>query len=536
MRGRIAIFAVLALGVGCSDDKAPPAPRGSFDGGPTCTGVDSRPPSVAGDVDGDGTPNDSDPDADGDGIDNGTEQVGGFACAGADVDGDGTPNWLDRDSDDDGLFDQNELGSADPYDPDTDDDGWGDAIEIGVGSRAEEPSSVPRGITWAGELPRGGSERIEIDFVNRIESADVFFLVDTTGTMDGERDNLVMGLTDIVVPGIRDAIPDAWFGAAGFEDYPISPYGGDAAGDRPFYLLTSMIPAEQDLSTPGTGSAALMEGANEVPDILDAIDALRIRNGEDLPEAFVPALYATATGDGLPWPGGMVPPQSSCAPGRHGYPCFREEALPIVVLVGDAPFHNGPDMAEIYGSIPDAPTYDGAVAALDEIGARVVGIYSGDPMELAASHFRRIATDTRTLDADGSPMVFQIADDGTGLSTSVVMGVASLAEGRTQDVSARASGGGSYPSGIDPLAVVSSLETGEATTYASKDTTTFYGLAAGSDFHYFLSLTGTVEPSDEAQVLVVRIGAIDQDGATFATRRVIAVVPPEGRDLMLVTP
>ena len=514
----------------------PPAPRGSFDGGPTCTGMDSRPAPVAGDADGDGIENGSDPDADGDGIDNGTEQVGGFACAGSDVDGDGTPNWLDTDSDDDGILDGNELGRADPYDSDTDDDGWGDAIEIGTGSRANEPSSMPRGVTWAGELPSGATERIQIDFVNRIESADVFFLVDTTGTMDEERDNLVMGLTDIVVPGIHDAIPDVWFGAAGFEDYPVGEYGDRENGDRPFYLVTSMIPADEDVRAPGSGGRALMDGTNDVPDILDAIDALTIKNGLDLPESFVPALYATATGEGLAWTGGMVEPQSECAPGRYGYACFREEALPIVILIGDAEFHNGPDGAAPYTGVPEAPTYEQAAGALDEIGARVVGIFSGDLMDPGVAHFRRVASDTRTLHPDGSPMVFHIEADGTGLSTTVVMGVASLAEGRTQNVSAEARSGGSYPSGLDPTSIVESLETGEATAYAMKDATTFYDVAAGSDFHYFLSLTGSIAPAEEAQVLVVRVAALDQDGATFATRRVIAVVPPEGRALDLVTP
>jgi hypothetical protein len=298
-----------------------------------------------------------------------------------------------------------------------------------------------------------------------------------------------------------------------------------------------MIDPATDEQSPGTSSSSpLVRGENERPDILDAIEGLRIKNGEDLPESSVPALYATATGSSLSWAGGMTPPQSSCPGGTTGYPCFREEALPIVVLVSDADFHNGPDGQDPY-SFSEAPTYATALAELDDIGARVVGIYSGPGPDFPGlDDFRRLAMDTRTTYPDGSPMVFQIGEDGSGLSTSVVDGIASLAGGRTQDVHGQAVAGGSHPAGADPLSVVTGLVTGEATAYASKDATTFYALEAGSDFELVLSLAGRAPAGDEAEALVVRVRAVDAEGATFATRRVIVVLTPPGRTLNVISP
>ena len=76
--------------------------------------------------------------------------------------------------------------------------------------------------------------------------------------------------------------------------------------------------------------------------------------GSDGPESYVPALYSTATGMGLTWPTGMIPGRTcemipdETGP-RRGYPCFRPGALPIILLFGDANFHNGPGAMYAYG-------------------------------------------------------------------------------------------------------------------------------------------------------------------------------------------
>ena len=118
---------------------------------------------------------------------------------------------------------------------------------------------------------------------------------------------------------------------------------------------------------------------NGRPDILDAVEGLPCHDGEDGPESYIPALWSTATGEGLAWPGGSIPDQS-CAidpdeptPPR-GYPCFRPGALPIILLFGDAPFHNGSTYGVGDDYDHDAPGYDETVTALTRIGARVIAL------------------------------------------------------------------------------------------------------------------------------------------------------------------
>jgi len=67
------------------------------------------------------------------------------------------------------------------------------------------------------------------------------------------------------------------------------------------------------------------------------VNALPSNGGADGPESQVESLYQIATGEGL---GSWVP--AYAGPDCVGAPCFREGALPIIVMFTDAPMHNGP--------------------------------------------------------------------------------------------------------------------------------------------------------------------------------------------------
>lgn len=187
------------------------------------------------------------------------------------------------------------------------------------------------------ELPLGGP--VEIDplvFDIQVTTADVYFLMDTTGSMGGEINNLraslasgtfLPGCGGGVIGAIRCTIPDAWFGVGFHDDYPISPYGGASSGDlvyRNTLDITTSVSAAQT-----------------------AVNALRTHWGNDWAEGQSQALYAVASGNGL---GPYLPARTGCPAGRWGYPCFRDGTIPIVVLFTDAPFHNGPQVGYNYGA------------------------------------------------------------------------------------------------------------------------------------------------------------------------------------------
>ncbi len=338
----------------------------------------------------------------------------------ADADGDaGLPP--DGDADGDGLSNEFEEGTTgtDPHDPDSDGDGVSDLVEWVAGTDPLDPDSNPAAegnfyflVPYLGAPDPSESSLV---FSTNIQMADVFFVLDTTGSMDGELANLKSSLSGTIIPQIESIIPDTWFGVGHHEDYPYGgAFGYGAATDVPFELAQIM-----------TSDASAAQAA---------VNGLAMGSGSDNPESQVPALWATATGEAL---GTYVAAQTECPDGTIGYPCFRPGAVPIIVLITDAAFHNGPGATHAYSGLsPAPPTYAEAVDALDAIHARVLGIdSSGSTSGESYANLQQIATDTGAVTSTG-PLTIAIDTDGTGLGDNVVTAVQELAANVPMDVSA----------------------------------------------------------------------------------------------------
>src|SRR5690606_10602994 len=121
-------------------------------------------------------------------------------------------------------------------------------------------------------------------------------------------------------------------------------------------------------------------------------------------------LYQVATGNGYGAPGdpGFIPPTTGCPSGGHGGACFRPDALPIIMLITDAPMHNGPPGVAPIAPYTFSPAPHGymetldAVAALDALVVTLGASAPGRPSPHA--HLRALATDTGSVDADGAPL------------------------------------------------------------------------------------------------------------------------------------
>jgi len=546
---------------GVSDvDSGPPAacdPSADADGDGLADEVEG-----ALDHDGDGTANMLDDDSDGDGISDANE-AGDDPCAPRDGDEDGVPDFLDRDSDDDGVSDARELVlGTDPSSVDTDGDGVSDLVEVdGSGT---DPSDASSTITEGDLVLLLPFEGPPVDQVIRFESnivqADVFFLVDTTGSMQAERTQLIQGLASTIIPGLEGVIPDVWLGVGGFDDYPIAPYGEPIGGqqmlygfpvsgapDSPFFLLHAMTsPALDDgawsLSASetvcplnaGTGDIGSITGdPNGRPDIIDAFEGLPCHFGNDFPESTVPALAAVANGDALTWPGGATAGRS-CATRESGFPCFRPGSLPIVVLVGDATFHNGP-MGATY-SFP-APSYSDAVNALAAIGARVLGIFSGS----TSPEYEQIVTDTGAVDAGGAALLTSIPGNGDGASAAVVDLVSQLATVTPQDVGASVENLPGNPGDFDATRFVRSIVPLEGhrdgmagVGFERRDMTTFYGVVPGTALEFTFDFRNdSSPPGDSAQVFRLRVLAVGNGVAHLDAHTVYVVVPGAAQVVVL---
>lgn len=523
--------------------------------GSTCDGTDSDGDGIAdqiegpADFDGDGLANELDDDSDGDGVPDSEEARSADPCAPRDSDGDGAFDFYDTDSDNDGLSDarEAELGT-DPTSIDTDGDGVTDLGEVdGTGTDPlDGDDGLPEGDFFVVLPYEGDHEERTLTFGTEISIGDVFFLVDMTGSMRAERTNLINGLLDVIIPGIQAEIPNVQFGAGGMDDYPYGGYGGGS--DLPFYLLRPIAPHDEDLggwsvaasatscpSNPATSDVGTITGdPNGRPDILEAVEGLPCHGGSDGPESYVPALYATATGEGLTWPTGSIPAQSCpAAPdegARRGYPCFRPGALPIVLLFGDYSFHNGPDGSSPYSF--EAPTYAATVDALNAIGARVIGVHSGGMPD----NYNRIATDTGAVRADGSPLMFTIGGDGSGLDSTVVDAVAELVGGTPQDVDTRTENVPGNPDEFDATLFIMSITPVEGyrdgvpgAGFDHMDETTFYGVIPGTMVEFAIDFWNDVRPPAEtAQIFQARIIVVGNGVADLDSRNVYIVVPPVG--------
>ncbi|MCZ7687422.1 MAG: VWA domain-containing protein [Sandaracinaceae bacterium] len=221
---------------------------------------------------------------------------------------------------------------------------------------------------------------LEISFFAQILSADVFFLVDVTGSMGEEIDQIRSRLREEIIPGLASAIPDVRFGVGHFADFPPPTLNYGEEDDDLFVLLA-----------PQTSNVTLVQ---------NAVDRLPLQGGRDGPEALVEALYLTATGEGM---GRFVRP-ATCPADTVGYPCFRGVGSRIILAFTDAPSHNGPGGHDAYSGISPPPhTYEVTANALRMIGAKVLGLYSGGPGGGGEADLVALARDTGAIRGDGRP-------------------------------------------------------------------------------------------------------------------------------------
>ena len=145
--------------------------------------------------------------------------------------------------------------------------------------------------------------------------------------------------TQGVVGATRCLVGSSWFGAGFSRELPIGvePDGCRNAacstryGDRDEQAFKHVIDMTPDYTKVSTALQSMVTDGNW-----------------DEPESGMLALYSVITGKGhyyginrLSIPSRIAATQ--CPPNSFGYPCFRKDAVPIIVFATDRPHHNGPD-------------------------------------------------------------------------------------------------------------------------------------------------------------------------------------------------
>jgi hypothetical protein len=386
------------------------------------------------DYDMDGAGNWRDTDADGDCRSDGAESGGTHPPR--DTDLDQRYDFVDRDSDGDGLTDTAEDANcngqwdgdeSNSLNDDSDFDGVSDLIEVAAGTDPTDNTDNPQAngdfvfIEPYEGLPSPTED--DLDFQTRLQDVDMYVLIDRSGSMGDEiasvRNNLGTAVRNLTCPplGTGDpatCIPGLWAGAGTVG------YAGSAATSVPYGNSIDLRPLPNFNSIPTT------------------------EPGGCCSEALNFGVWSTITGLGSAGSGcsmQAVPARATCVGspaqqanfGTFGYPCFRDGALPVVLLSTDETPITGGDPLK-------CPVWATTVrAAMLARSAKLIGIFGSVPVtSQVVTDLRTMATDTGAIDStmNNAPLVFPGAD--ANAATAIQNGVRALANGVPLDMLATA--------------------------------------------------------------------------------------------------
>jgi hypothetical protein len=502
---------------------------------PECPCVDS---------DGDGIPDYLDLDSDGDGI-NDSEECPEFSetdgCR--DTDGDGTPDILDLDSDGDGLSDKDEKNKygTDPYEKDTDGDGTDDLAEVVFETDPLDPDSRPPDHLFYVVLPHNAPNTVEreLSFSTVIEAIDVMFVIDASGSMSYEIEQVATHIKDQIIDSVRSEFPQEGFAAFGASRITF-------ANSHLFMRQPVTFDDEK---------------------VKKALDDFR--KGESWGQAIAElqsfVLYHNVSDEGFSGHASLCPPMMGCiaeAPisfppadctgelGEVGHGCFRRESMPIYIYITDdlnvncAPDGNQAGSTKcVWRAEPgmqNGPTLEEAVELMGAVGVKVIGINTyheknpdGTPAETTNPYkdMEFMAKMTGSLDKAGEPFIYNTTSPtGDGMPDQIADAIKDLTEYIDMDVTTGKMSK-EFCNDINAAEFIKSTKTVKAEPengVSGQNETTFFSVVQGTEvwfdvnFHNDFCQNFTDEPLlFKAQVTVL-------GNNSFLSSRLVNIIVPVG--------
>jgi hypothetical protein len=255
---------------------------------------------------------------------------------------------------------------------------------------------------------------------------------------------------------------------------------------------------------------------------------------------------ASATAEGYTMPPLAVPEPTACPAGHRGYPCFRPESLPIILLIGDEPFSQCylPDGASLgtcaSGNSTPMTTrkFDTVSGAALDIGARVIGVYGSGAGDELIGDMQELAYETGTITSAGDPLVY--SGSGSAAADAIAEGIRTLTATLPLDMSAFF-----FDDAADTVDTAASfydhLEVylpGTAECVAWPSTLDwdgdgfqemFQNVTVGTPVCWTLMVkeNTTVPATTEVQIFRATVRLVGDGATTLDTRVVYFVVPPE---------
>ena len=375
------------------------------------------------DYDSDGAGNFVDLDSDGDCIPDATEARG---TPPADTDTDSRPDFLDRDSDNDGLADGSEDancngatdgGESSATDDDSDNDGVSDLVETSAGTNPNDPNSNPQAngdyvFVEPYMKPQTPTDD-DLDFATKLKAVDMYVLLDRSGSMSTEittvKNNLSTVIANLKCQGgnTTNCIPDLYAGAGTIG------YSGTNGQAYTHFADLQPNPNLSGLPTNEPGGCC-----NEPLTFATYASVTGLGGGSNFGiSTAVPSRAASTFG--------------ACPAGTFGYPCFRNGALPVVVLATDEP------PLSAGGSTNKSPDWDTIVKPqFLSTKARLVGILGDTTITTVDDDLGKMAFDTGAVDAanGNAPLVFNGAN--ANAAQAIQNGILTLANGLPIDINA----------------------------------------------------------------------------------------------------
>ena len=356
-----------------------------------------------------------------------------------------------------------------------------------------------------------------------VRRADVYFLIDASASMATEitalQDALTLGnlfptrpeCAGGIAGAIRCTVPDVQFGVGEVRDYPALPYGAENL----YAHLADMSPLIGPTRT--------------------AIGGIVAAGGGDAADGQTQGLYMAATGGPIP---GLVADRLSatfpaCPISTFGYPCFRDDAQPIIFLITDADAHNGFDATADYDPVVLGGTpidYGDVTTALVDAGIKVVGLDASGGAAATRNELVALANATNALDDMGNPLVFDIGAMGGSVGSSIATAIGDLAEGSRVDISA-VPRDTTPANGIDETGFISSIRAASFSggTCVAIAGDRFLGCTSGTEvvFEVVLQNNIVMEIPDDSQIFDFVLDILYDDSLVAQEKPVRIVVPPE---------
>ncbi len=325
---------------------------------------------------------------------------------------------------------------------------------------------------------------------------DVYFLVDTTESMQSSIDGLRAGMQQII-DELDETGVDVQFGVGQYKDYPIPGFGDPVAGDVAYERLKAIGPVDDDLTS--------------------ALESLRATGGGDIPESQLTGLYQAATGEGQ---ASFVPPGQDAG--------FRPGSLRTIINITDAAFHKGPEYP--------APPFETVASALRNEHILQIGlaVFGPNGNKGALTDLSSMADMTGTLAPRGG---VDCDDDG---DIDIVFGGSLVCEIRDQTSSGVAS---LAPAIISTLRAVSeevtievSTEGGRGIAEVAPQKFNTIDLRSVSELPFDITFSCPLAPVASHHEVAVKVAARGQDIASAMARVRCGPVAPAPPTTPIIAP